>query len=974
MGILDSFGGFIGGLFEPPRVDQRRITPAGAKIQVLDAIHPRKLCLGYRGWPSSIMWHNSHAWDGSEAPKAAYTMVLGIADQLSGAMKAIWLDDERFTVGTNAASNGDHFVPASNFSGQFDELSPHGWYVPNINRFSNDDRLNHWARRENNGDWKPAVSFKYYDGSQTVPDGRLETLFGFANDSGTRVRSFRRITYLAITFRAGLTTRGGDGGDYGGSDVGPRVPAVLVESEGNREVYDWRTSTSGYTRNGVLCMAKWMMWEYGVLSRVDDAFNVLYPLPDDFSSSHMISEANLCAEAVTINASAGTQPRYTVDAEIEADASTEHVFDQFSFALGGVKVFRRPSTKLWRIRCGRYNAPSMTIAETDYKPRQVRTRFRTPLQDRRNSVLVKYPDPKSSWEMVDARIVTDPIYLAADNGAQRLRAVTADFVGGSGVDMAGARARRLALIWLDQHRLEKVQQAAFPIDAGRDGSNKAGVIRLEIGDTVAVNNERYGFAGQEFTVESIGYEPASLELGLQLRETGSGLVRYDGQNSEDEEGPAGQAKWWSKNELAPVTGLTAAVVPGSGHVQADGRIWVSVLVDWDTHPDVRVDDRGQYRLEYKLQSHVKWAAETSTASRNQILVKARADYDIRVRAETLEGRSEWNTGLLFADTTFADLPGPPGTLSYGDNLVDDPNFEQGGDNWEFTFAGGGGWAGTIEPTGGRAGPHVALLRMLAGSTTTDVRLQPKTLIPVEAGQRFLIRAWRQPQFTSDTTRTNLNMQFYGIDGLTDFISTTTVNQLNTTGEITWRRQKGIGTVPNDDNIRFMRPQMGLQQVDGYPVGVYVDGFRVWKVLGGESTVASGAAGTDGQTWQTCRSINAATPGDSVYIKCEFGARWGDPDTGATQPIQFRYRVIRFDEDGTSNETTIVDATALGDTVPLGTTYGPWEHFAVDALDETGDRGTFIYRVQFSTENPAGHSQVRNRLILWALAQDTQPAT
>ena len=64
MGILGGFGEFFGSLFAPQAVEQRNVSPAGAKIQVLDAIHPRKLCLGTKAWPSSIMWHNSHRWGG----------------------------------------------------------------------------------------------------------------------------------------------------------------------------------------------------------------------------------------------------------------------------------------------------------------------------------------------------------------------------------------------------------------------------------------------------------------------------------------------------------------------------------------------------------------------------------------------------------------------------------------------------------------------------------------------------------------------------------------------------------------------------------------------------------------------------------------------------------------------------------------------------------------------------------------------
>ena len=672
MGILGGFGEFFGSLFAPQAVEQRNVSPAGAKIQVLDAIHPRKLCLGTKAWPSSIMWHNSHRWGGGDTPRDTYTMVLALSDQLSGPIQAIWLDNERFTVGTNTSSggSGQDFVPTSNFTSQWSS-NPTGfnaWYGPNLNKVPVSSRLAKHVR-EDGGSFRSDIQFRYFDGSQTAADDLLNQLPNYQTDNGVgQSRVFRRITYLAVSLRAGLSTVGG-GGNFGGSDIGPRVPAILVESRGNREVYDWRTGTVSYSENAALCMARWMMWEYGPLARVDDNFDLLYPLPSDFSVDDMSFAADLCDQNVTILSGSATQARYQVDAEIEADRSASNIFEQFSFALGGVKVFRRQSTGKWVIRPGHYAPPVMTIPERDYLPGPVRTRHRTPRQERKNGIQVKYTSQNQAYELVDSEIVTDSDYLAEDGGVQKLHSFKADFVVGK------HRAERLGLIWLQTHRLQKIHQAAFPLDAGVVvASSNRGVIRLELGDNVKINNERYGYVDQQFTVETKGYDPLTGEIGLQLRETGAGFVNYDGHNGpNDETNPSGP-NWWGQNELAKLTDLDGFVIEGSSDVQGDGRLWVSVIFDWPNHADVRVEDRGQYRLEYKRSADTKWSAVVSVDSRNTVKMQSGVTHRVRVRAETLEGRSDWypdKTGLSY--TPASDVFGPERLGGEGgQNVLSDP--------------------------------------------------------------------------------------------------------------------------------------------------------------------------------------------------------------------------------------------------------------------------------------------------------------
>jgi hypothetical protein len=649
--------------------------------------------------------------------------------------------------------------------------------------------------------------------------------------------------------------------------------------------------------------------------------------------------------------------------------SATAAFEQFSFALGGVKVFRQRSDGKWRIRCGQYVAPTFTINEDDYRSAEIRSMHQVRRQERRNRVHVKWVSPGQGYQMNET-VVRDGTYLSQDNGRLRVQDFEAMFIGGQYTpnQYSAQRAHRLGLIWLDKHRLEKIHQATFAVDAGVDDAGHRGVIRLEPGDCVRVNNSMFGYSNKQFTVEATSYDPATRQVALALKETFNGWTRYDGAESEDE-GPGTILGRWNDNDLDKITGLTFSVVPGSSDLQGDGTFWTNVLVDWDDHPDVRVSDSGQYRLEYKAHTHTKWSAEVSVDSRNMIRMKDRGEYDVRVRAETAASRSEWVVAFVEPDSGFAVLPGPPGTLSQSDNLMDDPNFEQGGQNWDFSQAGEVAGDDLTVATGGLFGNKAGRLQL--GASHATHRMAPKSLIPVEPGQRYTHRYYRKA-LQATPTRTLLNVQYFGTDGLggAQIGTSTTIGDFTSSASGAWVRMDGVHTVPNNPAIVFMRAQAALQYVSGsLPIQCLFDGWRVARINGGASTTLTGTAstgsgGAGGQDWTISRGAVAGKTADPVFLQAGFRGRAGyQSGTGAA--LNLFVRIMRYDAGTLANPVAILAATAIGEDVTGACANQSWSHYTFDAVDNTADVGEFQYRAEFKTDRDDGRVEVKNRSFQWA---------
>ena len=133
------------------------------------------------------------------------------------------------------------------------------------------------------------------------------------------------------------------------SDIYPnsREGAYTPVIEGNNEIFDPRSGSTGFTRNAALIMAHWLV---AVLGREVDWDDVAL-------------EADVADEIIS-NGDGGTQPRWQLDGVISDDQEFEEQRAQLAAACDAW-VYERPDGKIG-FRLGRWIEPTVTLTGADF--------------------------------------------------------------------------------------------------------------------------------------------------------------------------------------------------------------------------------------------------------------------------------------------------------------------------------------------------------------------------------------------------------------------------------------------------------------------------------------------------------------------------------------------------------------------------------------------------------------------------------
>jgi hypothetical protein len=563
--------------------------------------------------------------------------------------------------------------------------------------------------------------------------------------------------------------------------------------------------------------------------------------------------------------------------------------------------------------------------------------------------------------------VTDAAYVTEDGGETLVQDIKFQ-----GITLA-RRAKFLAWTSLKQTRLGASYVRRF----------KKRTLVLEVGDVVEVDDEEWVPNGTLFrVVGKNGPDPRDLTTELTLARYEDAIYVPGTTVTEDSIGRLPKRR---RAEVPVLTGLAAVILDDSVQILANGNITIDAEVSWNEATSLYVFNSGDVRVAWKKQSQ-NWPKKALTVPGDQVQtvlpgLVVDTPYHIRARFEgsTTAGRAGKPTGewvqISFTPTTdFKPLGSPPGILKDGINLVDNPRFEQGPVGWDLTNLTGGSVAWLS--TGGFAGGACA--RMIVTTGDQQVRPNADGMTPVEIGQRHRFRLYKKVTANSGTARVILQVLYYDEDK--QFITShgfdlKTNNNNGGALDSAYARVRGQHAVPNTSTIRFMRIQARGVFVDA-AFTVLVDSFLIERVIGGVSTMLTAAVSINlggtgvGDVWTNVRSITVSTPGEPVYLECAFDSRLGDPDdagTGLGSDNELKVRFVRYDEDGTSNETVIAVETALGDIFPMtpGGGWGDWGARRFDALDETEVRGTYVYRCQFRC-NTNGKAAVRERAMKWSI--------
>lgn len=839
---------------------------------------------------------------------------------------------------TNANGLGLMLNTGQALSTQF----PATWYVP-VHGGANGNSA--WWRGDQGDNDTPDeahVAIRFMPGTQTVTDAEMASKFGAKYSDVDRKFIGHTVAHVIFLANTELGTLGG-------------IPDILWHVKGKSDIQDHTGGNAQYRNNAAYVFADYCREQLGI------------------AATEIV---NLQAAATECNdttwSGAGTDKRFVFDGVIRDDMEPTEALRLISTHMAGGYSERGDEIYLWT---GSVKAASGVgpITQDD-----VAGRVETGAPDEdawANTILphfiVQRPLNEDGQRQLHGKMepakhdVTSATYVTEDDG-EVLRQ-DAKFQA----CILGRRAKFMAWIVLKQQRLGVTLQGLF----------KKRLMVLEVGDVISMSLPEFAPNGTEFQVASRSINPLTFSVEL-------GFVRYEDDiyipGTTPTEDAIGVVPRNRSTIMPPITGLAAEVEEDSAQVNVHGRQTIDVVVSWDLVPNRLVRAAGDVRVSWKKQSN-SWPGRSTTVSGDEIQavlpgLLQNIPYHIRARAEGTgtagrfdKPRGPWTANLPFTPNSGFISAGRPGTPTLSHNELTNPNFRQRSEGWQYVSAA----TGTIDwiDMGGRFG--TASTRLTVVSDDLNIRPDAQELIPVEVGQRRRFRFWRRITVADVgvTVDVVLRALYYSSENVADLVSTTLIGSLSTDiGTDGYKLVTGHHTVPDDPTIVAMRIEAAAKYTDG-PYTVRFDAFQQKRVLGAtgpmltDITTLNGGNTGAGSDWTTLRSITVGKPGDPVGLSFSWESRVGDPGN-LTNIATLRIRVQRFDADGTSNETNILPAMAVGNEfTPDGghaVAWSRWEALIANCSDDSLDAGTFIYRAQFSTDRTGAQAAVRNRIIGWRL--------
>lgn len=421
-------------------------------------------------------------------------------------------------------------------------------------------------------------------------------------------------------------------------------PEIAIEGYWKNDIYDPRTGLYGYTNNAVLCLV-----DYLCSTKFGPGFNIL----EHFDLDNLIEAANICDEDVDL-AGGGTEKRYTVNGAFFASRGYNHqaVKEDFERAFAGKAVWRGGK---WYFYPGKWRAPTITLSEKNLRS-DINLQVRPSKRDIFNGVRGKYRGAASLWELTDYPPVKNATYQGED-GAEFWQDIDLPFTS------SPATCQRIGKILLEDSRQWEILEAEFDMNA----------YPLTPGETVALNIERFGYEEKPFQVIESELRIKLNEKGgpvltnnLVLKSTAEGI--YDWNNGEETEVDL------SPNTNLPNPGTVrapAGLVLTSGttelDVRADGTVFSRIKATWNPSVDAFVLSGGQHEIQAKKSVDNEWRTAgfvNGTENKFWLLdVQDGVNYDVRVRAFTPFGKSDWLTETNFYVTGKLAPPSTPANFS-----------------------------------------------------------------------------------------------------------------------------------------------------------------------------------------------------------------------------------------------------------------------------------------------------------------------
>jgi len=388
------------------------------------------------------------------------------------------------------------------------------------------------------------------------------------------------------------------------------APNFSVEIEG-KKVYDPRTGTTVYSNNPALCIRDYLT----------DSIYGLGASADEIDDTMFAAAANVCDETVNLSGG-GTEKRYTMNGVIDTANSPNDILGQMITSCAGTIYYANGK---WKLRAGAYVTPTDTLTLDDLRG-TIKVDTRVSGQSQFNAVKGIFVSPENNWQPTDFPEVTSATFESEDGGQRKYVDFTLPFTTSS------PTAQRLAKQSLYRNR-EQIM-ATLPC--------KLTAFKYEIGDTVMVTNERFGWDQKVFEVVSWALSPEITEDGgtlgvdLMLKETSANIYAWD-ENTDEREFT------FNNTNLPSATDTVAPGLVVSDELRTLNEEAISVLI-------ATTSGGGSFVQRYEVEAIKAGDADyvnlgQASGNRFELLnVEDGATYTVRARSINTAGvRSAWST-------------------------------------------------------------------------------------------------------------------------------------------------------------------------------------------------------------------------------------------------------------------------------------------------------------------------------------------
>ena len=403
------------------------------------------------------------------------------------------------------------------------------------------------------------------------------------------------------------------------ADVFPNgLPEITAVIKG-KKVYDPRSSATAWSDNPSLCVRDYILSSgYGL---GEAAANI-----DDTS---VIAAANICDQT---NTTASTT-RYTTNGAFTTAIQPGEFLTNILTSMSGSLWYAQGK---WRMKAGAFTASELSLDEDDLRS-GITVSTRHSRRDNFNEIKGTFKGDESNYQVTDFPPVTNSAFVTADNGQVTVADVELPFTDNS------IEARRIARIILESNRQQLTIRSSFGMRA----------LALQVGDTVAITNTRFGWSGKLFQIAEWKFGLGD-ELGfgveMTLKETAASV--YD----EVDDGLVYERD--NTTLLSPFEVPSVGISLSSELRRVRGKIMSVLLADIST-ASALVD---QVEVQFKKSSDTNYSP-LSVSSGYTGTVQAEAFgvvdgfYDVRARAINALGvRGDFNTVSNFYVDALGAVP------------------------------------------------------------------------------------------------------------------------------------------------------------------------------------------------------------------------------------------------------------------------------------------------------------------------------